>query len=679
MSNNETLTHNPSHLLEVNHLKTYFKQHGSVVKAIDDVTFHVDEGEVLGIVGESGCGKSVTSLSIMKLLSEDALYHTDGKIIFDGESITDKTEKEMCSLRGSAISMIYQEPMTSLNPVFTCGDQIAEAICHHMNVSKEEAKGLAVKMLEAVSIPDAKQRALEFPHQLSGGMRQRVMIALALACNPKLLIADEPTTALDVTIQAQILDLLKKLQKERNMAIMLITHDLGVVADMAKRVIVMYAGRVVEEADVNSIFYEPAHPYTVGLLKSIPRIDENTERLDVIEGVVPNPRDRLPGCDFAPRCPYADDNCRCEKPEMRMVKDGHRVACWKAEQVYLERKKKTNSKINLQELDRSDSVLLTVKHLSTEFPVKKGWLGKPKAYLKAVNDVSFEVKRGEVLGIVGESGCGKTTLGKSILRLVKATSGEILFDGHNILELDHAQLQKVRRDIQVVFQDPYASLNPRMTVEQTITEPLQIHNIVPPEKQRQRAIELLETVGLAEYHLSRYPHEFSGGQRQRIGLARALALEPKLIICDEPTSALDVSIQSQVLNLMKDLQKQLGISFVFIAHGLATVKYISDRVAVMYLGKIVELADADLIYETPLHPYTKALMSAIPVPDPAAADNQRILLEGDVPSPVNLPSGCAFRTRCPYATEKCAEFSPELQNIGNGHFVACHYCKEIKS
>lgn len=670
-------------LLEVKGLKTYFRKGKSIIRAVDGVDFNVNKQEILGIVGESGCGKSITCMSIMRLLPEYNGKIVGGEILFNGEDLVSLDEKTMCKIRGKGISMIFQEPMTSLNPVYKCGDQIAEAIVSHLKISKTAAYKKAVEMLRIVGIPDPDRRAGEYPHQLSGGMRQRVMIAMALSCNPQLLIADEPTTALDVTIQAQVIELLKKLQKDIGMSIIMITHDLGVISKMADRVMVMYAGKVVEESEVFKLFSKPLHPYTKGLLKSIPNIEQETDRLNVIEGTVPSPEDMPKGCRFSPRCDFAQTHCFEEEPPLTSVSEGRKVACFMYGQfdrriVSENRNRNTETytikRSSISKKDREN--LLKIKNVKKYFPVNKGLLQIKKGYVKAVDDVSFTIKEGETFGLVGESGCGKTTLGNTIIRLFKPDEGEIIFNSNDIGKINGKQLKSAKKDIQMIFQDSYASLNPRMTVEQIITEPLIIHGLVKRNELHKKAVELIEDVGLSSYNLKRYPHEFSGGQRQRIGIARALALSPKLIVCDEPVSALDESIQSQILNLLKDLQRERGISYLFISHDLAAVKHISDRIGVMYLGKLVEIIDSkELLYDA-LHPYTQALISAIPVPNPELRDAQRIILEGDVPSPMNPPNGCGFHTRCRYAMEKCSAVEPLLRVVQPSHEVACHLCVE---
>lgn len=663
-------------LLEVKGLKTYFSHGHEHIKAVDGVDFHVNKRETLGIVGESGCGKSVTSLSIMRLVPEPGGKIVDGQVLLEGQELVGLSENEMCKIRGNSISMIFQEPMTSLNPVFKCGDQIAEAVLTHTGVSRKEAADRAIEMLRMVGIPEPEKRAEEYPHQLSGGMRQRVMIAMALSCNPKLLIADEPTTALDVTIQAQILELLNKLQAEIGMSIIMITHDLGVIAKMADRVAVMYAGKIVEEAEVFDLFEKPLHPYTEGLLKAIPNIEEEREQLNVIRGTVPSPLDMPKGCRFSPRCDYAQTRCFEEEPELVDLGGGRRVACFLCtgdetrivrDRIDVPQKSERTKNVY------ADSTVLEVKNLKKYFAVERGFFRIKQGDVKAVDDVSLTIRGGEAFGLVGESGCGKTTLGKTIIRLYDSDSGSIVFDGKDIGSLKGKELIAVTRNVQMIFQDPYASLNPRMTVEEMIVEPLIIHKMASRSELHQRAVELIETVGLAKYHLSRYPHEFSGGQRQRIGVARALSLMPKLIICDEPVSALDESVQSQVLNLLKDLQREFGLSYLFISHDLAAVKHVADRIGIMYLGKIVETLSSREILTNPLHPYTQALISAIPAPNPKHRDaKQRIILEGEVPSPINPPSGCRFHTRCRYAKEICSKEEPCLKAIEPGHEVACH-------
>lgn len=671
-----------SPLLQVNNLHTYFRSSGALLPAVDGVNLTINRGETLSVVGESGCGKSVTALSIMRLVPQPPGEIREGEILFGDVNLRGISEAEMQAIRGNEISMIFQEPMTSLNPVHTCGHQITEAIRVHRGLSGQEAATEAVEMLRRVGIPEPEQRAREYPHQLSGGMRQRVMIAMALACRPKLLIADEPTTALDVTIQAQILDLMRKLKDELGMSILLITHDLGVVAEMADRVVVMYAGKVVEEADARHIFSSPLHPYTIGLLKSVPRLTGTEPRLQTIDGTVPGMRAMPSGCRFHPRCDRATDSCRNCEPPLLQVGPSQKVACWNhAQEAETPGAHVAPAGTMESATERTPAPtaggnkgepLLVVEGLKKYFRVgKKSIFSRETAMVHAVDGVSFTVHKGETLGIVGESGCGKTTLGRLLVRLSQPDAGRIVFGGRDVASMQPGEMRKLRQDIQIVFQDPYASLNPRLTVRRIVGEPFEVHGAGSRAEITAKVQHLLSTVGLSPDHIDRYPHEFSGGQRQRIGIARAIALNPKMLVCDEPVSALDVSVQAQILNLLADLRDDFGLSYIFIAHGLAVVRHISDRVAVMYLGRIVELAPSNELYSSPLHPYTQALMSAIPIPDPNHR-MERVLLEGDVPSPVRVPPGCRFHTRCRYAMQECRIDDPELIDLGGGHAVACH-------
>ena len=665
-------------LLEVKGLKTWFHTEGGTVRAVDGVDFIVRKNETLGVVGESGCGKSVTSLSIMQLIDAPGKIE-EGQILFKGEDLLKKTRREMHHIRGNQISMVFQEPMTSLNPVHTIGDQIAEAIILHQKLEKHEAMQKVLKMLELVGIPDPARRLLEFPHQLSGGMRQRVMIAMALSCNPSLLIADEPTTALDVTIQAQILELMRSLKNDLGASIMIITHDLGVIAEMADNVVVMYAGKVVEYNSADGLFSKPLHPYSAELLESIPRLtDEPGRRLEPIEGSIPDVMHLPPGCSFHPRCRYATSICREREPAIENLDNGSQVRCWKysAEQGHLfsnmDSVREKRVEVLAAKVDTQvPETILRVTNLVKHFPIMGGVFSRVKGHVKAVDGVSFDIRKGETMGLVGESGCGKTTTGRLVLRLLEPTTGEVLFENRNVMDLGKRELRTQRRDMQIVFQDPFASLNPRMTVGDIIAEALIIHGERKRKALDEKVARLLEQVGLQQDHAKRYPHQFSGGQRQRIGIARAICLNPKLIVCDEPMSALDVSIQAQIINLLEDLQDTLGLTYLFIAHNLSVVKHIADRVAVMYLGRIVELSTTANVFGRPQHPYTEALLASVPVPD-TRVERKRFILHGDVPSPSNPPPGCHFHTRCPYAMNICREVVPLLADCGGDHLVSCH-------
>ena len=574
-------------LIEFKNLVTEFNVDGEITRAVNDVSFEVNRGEIVGVVGESGSGKSVTSLSAMRLIpsppglikSGEILYHKNKKT-FD---LLKLSEKEMQKYRGNDIAMIFQEPMTSLNPVFTCGDQVMEAIMLHQNLSKEESKELTIKLFKEVLLPRPENIFESYPHQLSGGQKQRVMIAMAISCQPELLIADEPTTALDVTVQKTILELLIKLQKKRGMGIIFITHDLGVIAELADKVIVMFKGKIVEQGNVKDIFKKPKHPYTKGLLACRPPLDNRYKFLPTIK-------------DFM------------------VEKNGHLVEKEKSVSSFVKKIiiKKEERKSSLEKIYKND-ILLEVKNLKTYFPIAGTGFKKSKSFVKAVDDVSFDVFEGETLGLVGESGCGKTTIGRSILRLINPTAGNVFYKQENISILHDREFNKLRKEMQIIFQDPYSSLNPRMTIGNAIMEPMQVHNILTNDKQRKSKVEeLLKKVSLDPSHFYRYPHEFSGGQRQRIGIARALAVNPKFIICDESVSALDVSVQAQVLNLLDELKKEFGLTYIFISHDLSVVKYMSDRMVVMQKGKIEEMGDADEIYNNPKTPYTKKLINAIP-------------------------------------------------------------------
>jgi peptide/nickel transport system ATP-binding protein len=741
-------------VLDIQNLSTHIKLTSSVVQAVGNVDMQIDAGETLGVVGESGCGKSMTGLSIMGLLPPGGSI-VGGSIKLDGRELVGLRQEELRQVRGNEIAMIFQDPLSSLDPTKTIGYQVAEPVRLHRGGSKAEAMNRAVEVLSLVGLPRPKERLSDYPHQLSGGLRQRVMIAMALANEPKLLIADEPTTALDVTIQAQILALLRDLKDRLGMAMLLITHDMGVIAGHADRVNVMYAGRVVETADVRQLFAEMHHPYTQALLASIPQLDQDANKaLHAIPGLPPDLAHPPQGCRFAARCPRASDKCRAEEPSLSGKTIEHRYSCWHpvdgplelavigehgpdavstglvssdaqsmaeaaaGDQVGLvadapladvaaadgndpaaaasaEETKKAAAIVvaaglevtadgRLAVTERTIEVaaasangvapLLQITNLVKEFPVTSGLLQRKVGAVHAVSDVSFSVPAGTTFGLVGESGCGKTTIGKVIVALERPNSGTVTMGDVNVSKLRGAELRHKRRDLQLMFQDPQSSLDPRMRVGAIIGEPLAVQHMGSKRAQKDRVFELLGEVGLPRNAVERYPHEFSGGQRQRIGLARALTLNPRLIVADEPVSALDVSIRAQVLNLMKRLQASHGLTYVVISHDLAVVKYMAERIGVMYLGKLVELGSGQDIYERAAHPYTAGLIATIPVPKPSLERAKKgAAIRGELPSPVNPPSGCRFRTRCQYAQEICAAEEPKLRSFGPGHVAACHF------
>ncbi len=576
-------------LLEIKNLVTEFRSDSETIKAVNNVSFSLSCGETIGIVGESGSGKSVTSLSIMRLIPNPPGKITGGEIIYHSKTkgtidITKISEKEMRTLRGNEIAMIFQEPMTSLNPVFTCGNQVMEAILLHQHVSKKEAKEKTIELFKKVQLPRPEIIFNSYPHQLSGGQKQRVMIAMAMSCSPNILIADEPTTALDVTVQATIIDLMQELQKENDMGIVFITHDLGVIAELADKVLVMYKGKVVEQGNVLDIFSNPQHPYTKGLLACRPPLDKRLKWLPTV----------------------ADFMKTNEAGEI--IENKQSVNDITEKLVLTKEERAANHKILY-----AREPVLQLKNIKTSFPVNKGMFGKPTSWVNAVDDISFDVFPGETLGLVGESGCGKTTLGRTILRLIEPTSGTIILNGKDITRISSGEMMKLRKDIQIIFQDPYSSLNPRVTIGNAIMEPMKVHGVLANDEERKkRVIELLERVNMNESQFNRYPHEFSGGQRQRVCIARALALKPKFIICDESVSALDVSVQAQVLNLLNELKQEFEFTYIFISHDLSVVKFMSDRMVVMNKGRIEEMGDADRIYNNPETEYTKKLINAIP-------------------------------------------------------------------
>jgi oligopeptide/dipeptide ABC transporter ATP-binding protein len=686
-------------VLEIKDLSTHIQLTRSVVQAVGNIDLQIEAGETLGLVGESGCGKSMTGLSIMGLLPPGGSI-VSGSIKLNGDELVGLSDAELRKIRGNDIAMVFQDPLTSLDPTKTIGYQVAEPVRLHRGASKEESLDRAAEVLSLVGLPRPKERLGDYPHQLSGGLRQRVMIAMALSCEPKLLVADEPTTALDVTIQAQILALLDDLKSRLGMAMLLITHDMGVIAGHADRTEVMYAGRLVETTDTHTLFEHMHHPYTQALLASIPRLSQDSrQRLLNIPGLPPDLTQPPEGCRYAARCSRATDKCRANEPPLTGETAAHRFACWHpvdgplaavsatAENAVSHGSAARQAALGITATDRETAdeaaaaeaavsgPLLQVDSLVKEFPVTAGAILQRKiGAVHAVSDVSFSVSAGETFGLVGESGCGKTTIGRMVVALEKPDSGEVRLNGENISALRGSELRAKRRDLQLMFQDPYSSLDPRMRVGAIIKEPLSIQRIGSAREQQKRVEALLDEVGLPRNALERYPHEFSGGQRQRIGLARALTLNPRVIVADEPVSALDVSIRAQVLNLMKRTQADHGLTLVVISHDLAVVKYMANRIGVMYLGKLVEIGSGEDIYLRAAHHYTAGLLATIPVPEPAAARASKGGgIKGELPSPINPPSGCRFRTRCPAAQDLCAQETPELRSFGPGHMAACHF------
>jgi peptide/nickel transport system ATP-binding protein len=659
-----------SELLKVEDLKTWFDTPAGLLRAVDGVSLRLRRGETLALLGESGCGKSLTALSLMKLVPAPAGRIVSGQVWLGDTDLVELSEREMRAVRGRRVAMIFQEPQSSLNPVLTVGDQIREAL--PAELPPAAARQQAEELLRAVGIADPAQRLREYPHQLSGGMKQRVMIAIALAGAPDLLVADEPTTALDVTIQAQILDLLKELQGRTDMAMLLITHDLGVVAGMAQRVAVMYAGQIVELGSRSEFFAAPRHPYSQKLFRSLPGRAKRGTALDVIAGQVPPLIRLFSGCRFADRCDLAWDKCRHEVPPWH-GDEATGVRCHLYEPGFSGRAAALPVPAAVERAERAAAgALLSVRDLKMHFPIRRGVLQRTVAHVRAVDGASFDIAAGRTLALVGESGCGKTTVGKAILQLLRPTAGSVEFGGTELTRLSDGALRPLRRELQVIFQDPYASLDPRMLVGEILDEGMQVQGIGTDRADRaRRVVGLLDQVGLPAAARERYPHEFSGGQRQRICIARALALEPRLIVCDEPTSALDVSVQAQILNLLKQLQDGLGLSYLFITHNLAVVEYLAHDVAVMYLGRIVEHGALHDILDGPRHPYTRALLAAVPALDRApAAGAGRV--QGDVPSPSRPPSGCHFHPRCPEAMAVCREQYPDATVLGTTHRVHCH-------
>jgi len=665
-------------LLEVDNLSTHFRVGpNKVARAVDGVSFQLEAGKTLAIVGESGCGKTQTAISVMRLISSNG-FHPTGKILFEGRDLLTKSEEEMRELRGNSMAMVFQEPMSSLNPLYRIGNQLLEPLRLHRKLEMGAARKRAIELLDQVGIPEPDKRIDDYPHQLSGGMKQRVMIAMALACQPRLLIADEPTTALDVTIQAQVLSLMAELKAKTGTSILLITHDMGIVNQMADAVCIMYAGRIAEQGSREQIFQRMSHPYTRRLFDSIPTPEDTPYLLNTIPGIVPSATEYGPGCLFADRCQFVMDVCHRQDSPAHTLEAGHRVACHLFDHGRSERLDDDRERVAAPPRPATNNVLIEVRGMKTHFPVHAGVFRRVTGHIKALDNVDLDLTVGSTMALVGESGCGKTTFGESILRLNRDARGEVLFEGINVMALGSAELKAIREQMQIVFQDPYGSLSPRMTIEEIVGEGLRVHHPNLEDAARREKIDaVLREVGLDPSVAERYPHEFSGGQRQRVAIARALILEPKFLVLDEPTSALDVSVQAQVLNLLRQLQAKRSLTYLFISHNLSVVRYMADRVAIMYLGRVVEYAPVEELFSRPRHPYTRSLLEAVPglgekKPFPA--------LVGDVPSPRTPPTGCHFHPRCPiYLNEpansplrkKCRSDYPEKSGTRDSS-VACH-------
>ncbi len=688
-------------LLNVRGLDVLYHTNKGKLKALQDVSLHVNQREIVGIVGETGCGKSTVAAAILHLLPPNGEI-ASGEILLDGRDIRAMSAEEQRNLRGHEIAMIFQDPMSSLNPVFTIGQQMLDIQRAHAETSgltRREMTQNAVQMLEKVGIPDANERIQNYPDQFSGGMRQRIMIAMALMLKPRLLLADEPTASLDVTLEAQILELMKDLRQTYHTSVLYISHNLGVIAQFCDRLVVMYAGRVVEEGGVFSVFEQPKHPYTQALLAAVPSRQAFGERLATIPGQVPSLFSLPPGCKFADRCPVSRPVCFEREPIYLRSEDGHvRCHVYDSDSSYETQgtqevfpdnrqiipdaavKGRKTAPTPSEDAQKKEN-LVKLCSLSTHFSDRLNLIqqitGARPSVVRAVDNVDLDIRRGEVIGVVGESGSGKTTLGRTILHLIRPSGGQIIYDGEDIAEMSKENLRRLRFNMQMIFQDPYSSLSPRLRVSYLLTEPYKIYNV--PEEEQYSVGELLSMVGLSDEQANKYAHELSGGQARRVSIARALALNPEFIIADEPTSGLDVSVAASILNLMKDLADQLALTYVIITHDLNVVGYISHRVAVMYMGKLIEVGPTSQIFESPAHPYTLALLSAISEPDPnLRREERRILLTGEIPSPKNPPPGCNFHTRCPFSEDKCKQKVPVLDEISLSHRVACFRWKELR-
>jgi peptide/nickel transport system ATP-binding protein len=683
-------------LFKAVNLEVKYHTRQATLTALHNVSFEVDRGKIVGLVGESGCGKSTIASAVMRLLPPNGEI-SSGELLIDGRDLRQESEAEMRKIRGSKISMIFQDAMVSLNPVFSIEDQMVDAILAHppenQPMSRREARQHAIDMLDKVGIPDAAQQIHNFPYQFSGGMCQRIMIASALQSKPALLIADEPTSALDVTLEAQITDLIRKLRDELQTSILYITHDLGVVAQLCDQVVVLYAGNVVETSDVFNLFKNPLHPYTQALLRSHPFNQTNTPRLITIRGRVPSLKELPLGCKFAPRCDLAKAVCFAEEPQAWSPDGERKVLCHAYAPQWTGKSAQLNAAVagvesesageTRQDATREREEVVKADQVRVYYKDSMGWLGtllgQTEGLVRAVDGVDVTVYRGETLALVGESGSGKTTLGRTILRLERPSQGEVSIAGQNITEMSQAKIRPLRAGMQMIFQDPISSLSPRKTVTELVLEPFMIHGI--PVKKEEKVKELLEMVGLSAEQADKYPHQLSGGQARRVGIARALALRPALLVADEPTAGLDVSVAAGILNLIKDLRERLGLSYILITHNLNIIGFIADRVAVMYLGKIVEVAATQDLFNRPQHPYSEALLSAVALPDPSLRQTRkRILLEGEIPSPRNPPPGCPFHPRCRYRQDICRREAPLLRPnelVGKDQtserLSACHF------
>jgi peptide/nickel transport system ATP-binding protein len=679
---------NDQPIISVRNLGIAYETRKGDIHAVRDVSFDIYRGETVGIVGESGCGKSTLAYGLVNYLGRNGRI-SRGDVIFQGQSLIGRSREELRRLRGDQIAMVYQDPMTSLNPVLPIGEQMREVLTTHRGISPEEAHKQCVAMLAQVNMPDPAKVMERYPHQISGGQQQRVVVGMAMLNNPALLLMDEPTTALDVTVEATVLDLVNVLRRDFDTAILLISHNMGIIARVSDRVGVMYAGELIEMATVKEIFKNPSHPYTQGLIRCLPKLGRGKEDsiLYPIRGRVPPPNNLPPGCLFEPRCDYAREACRQERPQLRplqapRVGGEHITRCLFAEEIDASAWTPPVDLLPLVEdknaAEQVTDTLLSIHNLQTYYPHGSSFLGLgEKEYVKAVDDVSFEIFRGKTLGVVGESGCGKSTLIKTIIGLEEKTGGEAIFMGTDIGEKVKKRDLLTIRELQMVFQNPDSTMNPSYSVGKQIERPLRRFKTVPPDKMRGEVIRLLRAVKLDEHYYDRLPRQLSGGEKQRVGIARALAGRPDLVLCDEPVSALDVSVQAAVMNLLLEIQKEFNTTMMFIAHDLSVVRFFSDYIAVMYLGQIMEIGPADAIYAPPYHPYTEALLSAVPIPDPTI-EQKKIRLEGSVPSPLNPPSGCRFHTRCPRrhmlpdGGKICEVEVPPWRETGGGHRIFCH-------